>query len=155
MKTRRAGSFIDRRRTRLAASLALVLAGAGCERELRVPVDGWWVSSAGGHWRYNYMHLTQVGDKIWGKLFTVSSGHVVTRDVPVGGSYPSVWFTTKSSLHTPKSCCASATYVGEVNGDKQFIDGRYEYSDGTRSEPFFFTRTPEPDELKGEFPSGG
>jgi hypothetical protein len=130
--------------------MALLLTLIGCGQPF--PVDGVWLRGgiSGDHFGLVALRLTQQGNQIAGTACYTEDGHLIYRDVPVSGQYPSVTYSV-----------SFGGFVGEIVSDSE-IQGQFSSGGGQdrgRSSARPWTRTRDawvllPDTLDGHVGSG-
>jgi hypothetical protein len=107
--------------------MALLLTLIGCGQPF--PIDGVWLRGgiSGDHFGLVALRLTQQGDQIAGTACYTEDGHLIYRDVPVSGRYPSVTYSV-----------SFGGFVGEIVSDSE-IQGQF--SSGGGQDPWTFQRS--------------
>jgi hypothetical protein len=110
-----------------ALFLALLLTTIGCGQQF--PVDGVWLRGGvpGDHFGLVVLRLTQQGDQIAGTACETSDGHLVYRDVPVAGQYPSLTYSV-----------SFGNFVGDIVSDSE-VQGQF--GSGAGLEAWSFQRS--------------
>ncbi len=104
----------------LGGILALIIISCGGDQTF--PVDGAWLRGgvSGDHFGIVVMLLRQEGQEITGSACFTSSGHLIARDLPVTGRYPSMTLVVSDGHYTGR-IISNDTIDGlwEVNGLQQ------------------------------------